>query len=159
MFPKGLIIAVSIGLISGPAFGYFLYSQTNSEQLVYTDYPSISLVTEKTDFILGEDIIITVINSGTTPVRFNDSTFDLRVTGLEGFVYFTPEFDSTQSTLTLEPGKEKSYVWNQMKPDGTPALEGRYKISTSGYAPDNSQLKKSIVINLLKYSSINDLFR
>ena len=37
MFPKGLILAVSIGIISGPLFGIFLYEFVVEEQLVYVD--------------------------------------------------------------------------------------------------------------------------
>ena len=45
MFPKGLILAISLGLISGPLFGIFLYEFAIEEQLVYVDGTSLSIVT------------------------------------------------------------------------------------------------------------------
>ena len=35
MFPKGLIIAISLGIISGQLFGIFLYEFAIEEQLIY----------------------------------------------------------------------------------------------------------------------------
>ena len=44
MFPKGLIIAISLGIISGPLFGIFLYEFAIEEQLIYVEGTSLSIV-------------------------------------------------------------------------------------------------------------------
>ena len=49
MFPKGLILAILVGVISGPIIGIFLYEFGIEEQLVYVDGTSLSIVTEKTN--------------------------------------------------------------------------------------------------------------
>ena len=47
MFPRGLIIAVVIGIIAGAIVGVLLVTQKNGEQLEFVLGPSISIVTEK----------------------------------------------------------------------------------------------------------------
>ena len=58
MFPKGLTLAISLGIIAGPIFGIMLYEFGEQEQLIFVDGDSISIVTEKTDFKTGETILI-----------------------------------------------------------------------------------------------------
>ncbi len=70
MLPKGLIIAISLGIISGPLFGIFLYEFAIEEQLIYVEGTSLSIVTEKTDFKLGESITIKIVNSGTNELKY-----------------------------------------------------------------------------------------
>ena len=58
MFPRGLIIAVVIGIVAGATVGALLVTQKNGEQLEFVQGPSISIVTDKIDFIQGEQIKI-----------------------------------------------------------------------------------------------------
>ncbi len=146
--PNGLIIAMSVGVLSGFILGIFVYSQANHEQLVFEDGPSISIVTEKIDFELGEQVYIRIVNSGTMPLTFSDSSYGLKITGLDGILYYTPI--AAQVISTLEPMDEKTFVWDQKKMDGSDSLEGRYKIIVEGFDHENNKVKKSIVINLLK---------
>ena len=50
MLPKGLILALSLGIIAGPIFGIILFDMGTEEQLVYVDGTSLSIVTEKINF-------------------------------------------------------------------------------------------------------------
>ena len=67
--PKGLILAISIGAIAGPVFGIILFDIGVQEQLVYADGTSLSIVTEKINFKLGEEVVIknhySVVSPGT----------------------------------------------------------------------------------------------
>ena len=146
--PRGLIIAILIGMVSGLVIGIFENFQYNHEQLVFQEGSSISIVTEKIDFELGEQIHIKIINSGTIPLTFPDTSYGLKVTGLDGVLYYTPM--AAQVISTLEPKEEKTFVWNQKKIDGSDSLEGIYKIVVEGFDHENNKVKKSIVINLLK---------
>ena len=146
--PKGLIIAILIGMVSGLAIGLFENFQYNHLQLVFQEGPSISIVTEKIDFELGEQIHIKIVNSGTIPLTFPDASYGLKVTGLDGVLYYTPM--AAQVISTLEPKEEKTFVWEQKKMDGSDSLEGRYKIIVEGVDHENNKVKKSIVINVLK---------
>ena len=146
--PRGLGIAVLVGMLAGLTLGFFVNYQYNHEQLVFQEGPSISIVTEKTDFELGEQVYIKIINSGTVSLTFSDASYGLRVTGLDGILYYTPM--AAQVISTLEPMEEKTFVWNQKKMDGSDSLEGRYKIIVEGFDHENNKVKKSIVINLLK---------
>ena len=65
MIPKGLLIAVLLGLISGPIVGAILFLQDDNQQLIFVEGPSVSIVTEKIDFELKEEIVIKIVNSGT----------------------------------------------------------------------------------------------
>jgi len=146
--PRGLVIAVLIGMLAGLTLGFFVNYQSNHEQLVFQEGPSISILTEKIDFELGEHIYIKIVNSGTTPLTFSDASYGLKVTGLDGVLYYTPM--AAQVISTLEPKEEKTFVWNQKRMDGSDSLEGIYKIVVEGFDHENNKVKKSIVINLLK---------
>ena len=146
--PRGLLIAILIGMVSGLVVGVFENFQYNHEQLVFQEGYSISIVTEKIDFELGEQIHIKIVNSGTIPLTFPDTSYGLKVTGLDGVLYYTPM--AAQVISTLEPKEEKTFVWNQKRMDGSDSLEGIYKIVVEGFDHENNKVKKSIVINLLK---------
>jgi len=146
--PRGLVIAILVGMLAGLTLGFFVNSQSNDEQLVFQLGPSISIVTEKIDFELGEQIYIKIVNSGTVPLTFSDASYGLKVTGLDGVLFYTPMV--AQVISTLEPMEEKTFVWDQKKIDGSDSLEGRYKIIVEGFDYDNNKVKKSVIINLLK---------
>jgi len=146
--PRGLVIALFIGMLAGLTLGFFVNYQSNHEQLVFQEGPSISILTEKIDFELGEHIYIKFVNSGTIPLTYSDASYGLKVTGLDGVLYYTPM--AAQVISTLEPKEEKTFVWNQKRMDGSDLLEGFYKIVVEGFDHENNKVKKSIVINLLK---------
>ncbi len=146
--PKGLMIALCVGMISGLILGLVTYSQTNHEQLVFEDGSSISIVTEKTDFKLGEQISIKIVNSGTVSLTFSDASYGLKITGMDGMLYYVPM--AAQVITKLEPKEEVTFIWNQKKIDNSDSLEGRYKIVVEGVDPENNKVKKSIAINVLK---------
>jgi len=146
--PRGLVIALFIGMLAGLTLGFFVNYQSNYEQLVFQEGSSISILTEKIDFELGEHIYIKIVNSGTISLTFSDASYGLKVTGLDGVLYYTPM--AAQVISTLEPKEEKTFVWNQKKMDGSDSLEGIYKIVVEGFDHENNKVKKSIVINLLK---------
>ena len=146
--PRGLIIAILIGMMAGLVVGFFENFQYNHEQLVFQEGSSISIVTEKIDFELGEQINIKIVNSGTIPLTFPDASYGLKITGLDGTPYYIPV--AAQVISTLEPKEEKTFVWEQKKMDGSDSLEGRYKIIVEGFNYENNKIKKSIVINVLK---------
>ena len=148
MFPKGLIIAILIGVIAGPVFGVFILEIGIEEQLVFVEGDSISIVTEKTDFKVGEDILIKIVNSGTTNLMFSDLSYGLEVKQLDGILVFKPS--SGQMISTLEPHEEFEFTWNQKKNDGKQVLEGRYKITSNAITKNENNLIKSITINILK---------
>jgi len=90
LLAKSLVIFIGIGLISGLALGVYLLDVKNTSQLVFVEGPSISVVTEKIDFKIGEEIKIRIVNSGTTPMIFSDASYGLRITTLYGgIVVFT----------------------------------------------------------------------
>ena len=147
MFPRGLIIAVVIGIIAGAIVGVLLVTQKNGEEVQFVLGPSISIVTEKIDFEQGEQISIKIINSGTSPLTFSDASYGLKITGLDGRVLFSPV--SAQVISTLEPAEEISFVWDQIKNDGDQAAAGTYKIISNALDGDKT-IKKSITINIYK---------
>ena len=147
MFPRSLIIAILIGMAAGGIVGVFLVTQNDGEQLVFVSGPSLSIVTEKIDFELGEPISIKIINSGTVPLTFSDASYGLKVTGLDGRVLYSPV--SAQVISTLEPKGEISFIWDQIKSDGDKASAGTYKIISNGLDGDRT-IKKSITIHIHK---------
>jgi len=63
MLPRGLIIAITVGMLAGAILGLFFVKTENNNQLEYVQGSSLSIVTEKTDFDLGEEISIKIIPS------------------------------------------------------------------------------------------------
>ncbi len=152
MSSKTLIIFTAVGLIAGLVFGIYLMDVKNTNQLVFLDGPSISIVTEKFDFKKGEEIKIRIINSGTVPLTFSDSSYGLRITGLSGMLMYTPDnfLESDQGSYSLAPKEEVEFIWDQIKNDGDSTLEGLYKIHSKGFNPENKKVEKSTAISIWK---------
>ena len=148
MFPRGLILAITIGVVAGPILGIILYETNTHEQLVHVDGSGISILTEKIDFDLGEEIHIKIVNSGTTDLTFPDASYGLEIKQLDGIVVFKPY--SAQVVSTLSSYDEIEFAWDQTKNNGEQILEGRYKITSIGSGNDGNIVKKSITINVLK---------
>tara|TARA_B100000029_G_scaffold356278_1_gene349118 strand:- start:57 stop:503 length:447 start_codon:yes stop_codon:yes gene_type:complete len=148
MFPKGLIVAILLGVIAAPLYGIFLYEFATEEQLVYVDGTSLSIVTEKTDFKLGEPITIKIVNSGTDVLEFSDTSYGLVIKQLDSTPIYSPI--SSQVTSKLESHEEVEFVWNQLKNDETLILEGAYKISVKAFTIDEEIIEKIVSINILK---------
>jgi len=137
-----------MGMIAGAIFGIIFVNFNDPTQLKFLEGPSLSIVTEKIDFNLGEDITIRIINSGTIPLTFSDASYGLKITGLDTTVLYSPI--SAQVISTLEPNEEKTFVWDQIKSDGDPVSAGIYKIVSSGFDTEDKLIKKSVTINILK---------
>ncbi len=148
LLAKSLILFIGVGLISGLALGVYLLDVKNTNQLVFVDGASISVVTEKIDFKIGEEIKIRIVNSGTIPMIFSDASYGLRITTLSGILIYSPI--SAQVISELEPGDEIKLSWDQIKNDGDFALEGLYKISTKAVDSQGNQIEKSIPITIWK---------
>ena len=148
MFPRGLIIAISVGVIAGPIFGILFFEVGIEEQLVFVEGDSFSIVTEKTNFKIGEDVLIKIVNSGTTNLIFSDLSHGLEIRQLDGILVFKPS--SGQMITSLEPQQEFEFIWNQKKNDGKQVLEGIYKITSNAITKNENNLVKSITINILK---------
>lgn len=148
MLAKSLVIFIGVGVLAGFIFGFYLLDMKNTNQLVFVDGSSISIVTEKSDFKKGEEIKITIINSGTTPLTFSDTSYGLKISGLFGIMMYSPP--ASQVITTLKPNEEIVFVWDQMKSDNLPVLEGLYKISSNGIDSMGNKVEKSITINIWK---------
>ena len=148
MAPRGLILALLIGLVAGPVFGIILYQTDTHEQLVFVDGSSISILTEKIEFELGEKISIKIINSGTTELTFSDTSYGLEIKQLDGIIVYKPL--SSQVVSTLDSHDEIEFFWDQVKNNGEQILEGSYKITSVGVDDNKNTIKKSIIINILK---------
>lgn len=120
----------------------------NTNQLVFVDGSSISILTEKSDFKKSEEIKIIIVNSGTTPLIFSDTSYGLKISGLFGVTMYSPH--ASQVVTTLKPSEEVVFLWDQMKNDDVPVLEGLYKISSEGIDPMGNKVEKFITINIWK---------
>ncbi|MGH9999194.1 MAG: hypothetical protein ACRD90_04970 [Nitrosopumilaceae archaeon] len=149
MIPKGALIGLVSGIIIAALFGIFLSSMADqAPALVYVDGPSLSIVTKKTNFKIGEDIVIKIVNSGTVSLKFSDSSYGLRIIGLDGRMLFSPQ--SAQVISILQPKEEKMFVWDQTKSNGERVIEGRYKIVSNALQDNGKILEKSLTINIFK---------
>ena len=148
MIPKGLIIATSVGITTGGILGLFFIDFKTNSQLEFVDGSSLSIVTEKIDFKKGEIISITLVNSGTIPLRADEPSFDLKISGLDGVEMYSPRTVDVPSVI--EPRNDVTFTWDQIKNNGEAAHEGVYKISAVGFDSNNKAVKKSITVNIWK---------
>ncbi|HJM45908.1 MAG TPA: hypothetical protein QGF44_02915 [Candidatus Nitrosopelagicus sp.] len=148
MFPRGLLFAIILGVVSGPIFGIILYEYGVEEQLVYVDGTSLSIVTEKTNFTLGEPISITIVNSGTDELKFPDASYGLIVKQLDSIPIFSPT--TAQVISNLDSHEEVTFVWDQIKNNGDQILEGTYKITSKAITLDGSIIEKIVIIHVFK---------
>ena len=148
MFPKSLIFAIILGGASAPIFGIILYEYGVEEQLVFVEGTSLSLVTEKTTFDLGEPIEIRIVNSGTDELKFSDASYGLVIKQLDSIPVYSPI--SAQVISKLDSHEEVTFVWDQLKNNGEPILEGTYKITSKAIALDDSIIEKIITIHVFK---------
>jgi hypothetical protein len=79
-----LVIAVLVGILAGGIFGAFFVTLKDSNNLEFVEGPSLSIIIPKTDYDLGEEIEIKIINSGTEELTFSDASYGLKITGLDG---------------------------------------------------------------------------
>ena len=148
MLSKSLIIFIGVGLVSALAFGIFLLDLKNTDQLIFVEGNSVSIVTEKIDFKKGEDMKLQIINSGTTPLVFSDASYGLKITGLSGILMYSPI--AAQVISELEPGDEIIFSWDQIKNDGSPVLEGLYKITVNGVDKEGNIVERSTTVTIWK---------
>ena len=136
-------------MVAGLVFGLYLIDVKITSQLVFVEGSSISIVTEKSDFKKGEEIIIRIVNSGTVPLTFSDASYGLRITGLSGILMFSPVI-SDDVISNLDPKDEISFSWNQIKNNGDESLEGLYKISAKGIDNEGNNVEKSTTVTIWK---------
>ena len=141
-------MATSVGIVAGAILGVIFVDSKNPNELNFQQGPSLSILTEKTDFKKGETITIRIINSGSVPLTFSDVSYGLKISGLDGTLLYSPV--AAQVISVLEPKEEKSFEWDQIKNDGDSMLEGTYKISSSAMDNLEKTIKKSITINIHK---------
>jgi len=143
------MIGLGVGVVGAIVIGLFFANLANqAPTLVYVEGSSLSIITEKTNFELGEPINIRIINSGTEPLAFSDSSYGMKIVGLDSRILYSPQ--SLQIISVLEPKEEKMFVWDQTKSDGDKIIDGRYKIVSSAIAGGKNVLTKSLTINVLK---------
>jgi len=138
-----------LGIVGSGLVGIFFTEIANQPPtLAYVQGPSLSVITEQTNFRLGAPINIKVVNSGTVPLTFSDASYGLKIKQLDGIILYIPV--SAQIISILEPKEEKTFVWNQTKSDGSKIIEGRYIIVSSTDSASGNILEKSITINIFK---------
>jgi len=148
MLPRSLVIAILIGVLAGGIFGAFFVNLKDYNHLEFVEGPSLSIITLKTDYKLGEEIEIKIINSGTEELTFSDASYGLKITGLDGRVLYSPI--AAQVISKLEPKQEMTFVWDQIKSDSDPLHGGTYKITSRAIDTLEKTVKKSITINIYK---------
>ena len=149
MIPKGAAIFFIVGLVAAGMLGVYLSQVANQiPALVYTNGPSLTIIPEKINYHLGEPIRVRIINSGTVPLTFLDTSYGLKIEQLDGTIIYSPI--SAQVISKLDPKEEKNFVWDQTKTDGSKTYQGRYKIISSASSDSGDVLKKSVTINILK---------
>lgn len=146
MIPKGLLVAIIVGVSASLALGLYFEKTYNKQGLEFTDGSAISILTDKYDYDLNEKIIVQIINSGTSEVSFQNDLASFRVRALDGTEFFSTSFDGTK----LAPKEKYTFEWNQQKNDNSHILEGRYVLESFAYDGGKHKIHDSTTINIFK---------
>lgn len=148
MFPRGLVVAVSVGAAAGILFGIAIELNGNDDIRIRTDGASVTIVTEERTYAQGEGILVTVYNSGTIGIDFEAGTYyGLRITQLDGILVYAPEPGDSASHLGAGQGAE--IVWPQTKTNGEQVHAGIYRILAEGTSIDGDAVRDSTTVNIL----------
>lgn len=145
MIPKGLFIAIIVGVSSAFALGVYLEKTYNDQTIKFTDGPAISIMSAKSDYFLGEPVKIELVNTGTVDLFFSSQAPSLRVRALDGTEFFSMSYDDTH----LAPKEKLDITWSQQKNDNSFVLEGLYVIESFAF-DGNTKVGDSITVNILK---------
>lgn len=138
-----------VGVVSAGALGAYLFQISGqTPKLVYQDGPSLTIIPDKINYLMGQTVHIRVIDSGTVPLTFSDSSFGLKIRGLDGEIIYSPPSGDGQTQLL--PHQEKLFMWNQTRTGGGKVFEGRYKIECNTSPEAGAELKKSVTINIFQ---------
>ena len=146
MIPKGLFIAIIVGISSALALGVYLQKTYNEDDLRFVQGPSISIITDKQDYTLTDTVIIDIVNTGTTNVFLLDDAPTLRVRALDGTEFNSILYDG----IKLAPKQKHTIQWNQLKKDDSHVLEGRYVLESYAFTEQNQKIQDSTTVNILK---------
>ena len=145
MIPRGLAVSVGAGAVLAAVLGMILIDLKGA-QLEFVDGASLSLVTDGTDFKKGQAIPVRIVNSGTIPLSFPDTSYGTRVTQLDGIAVYS----AGRAESALGPSEENLFVWHQIKDGGEEVLHGTYRIVTEALAADQTRLRESVTINIFR---------
>jgi hypothetical protein len=149
LIPRGAAIFFLVGLVAAGLLGIYLSHVGNQiPTLVYENGSSLTIIPDKINYHLGEAVHIRLINSGTLPLTFSDSSYGLKIARLDGSIIYSPV--SAQVISKLQAKEEKIFTWDQTKTDGSKAYQGRYKIVSSTSPDAGNMLEKSVTINIVK---------
>jgi len=118
-----IVIAISV-LFVIYCQNYVSYPRVTSN---INKIPSVVIITEKTEYHMGEQILITVKNIGTEQITFpGNPPFGIKNSKNESICC-----SGTEGLLTILPNEESTYVWNQLNVVTSQQTEkGKYKIYT-----------------------------
>jgi len=144
MIPKGLLLAIIVGMSSALALGVYLDNTYNDNTIKFVDGPSITVTSDKSDYKLGESVKLEIINTGTVDVSLGKEP-SLLVRALDGTEFFSMSSDGTK----LAPKEKIAITWDQQKNDNSHVLEGRYVIESFAF-DGNTMVHDSITVNIFK---------
>lgn len=92
-------------------------------------FQAIDITTDKSIYVPGEAVNITIRNTGTEPLTFPNAALGLRIENSKTHEKY-PLF-SAQVITTLDSGGKKSVNWDQMDSNGKNVRPGNYTATTS----------------------------
>ena len=151
MIPTSLRIALLVGMGSGIITALVLADIRDNQEILFVAYPSLTILTEKSDYKKGEPVTIRIINSGNETLSFSDSSYGLRITGLAGMLMFDPSPSTEISDgVELTPRDEHVMIWNQQKDNEQTVHDGIYKISIHGFDASGNKIEQTKTINIFE---------
>jgi len=147
MTPNSLKIALFVGMAGGVITALVLADVRTDWTAGHVAGPSLTVLTDEADYKKGEPVSIRIVNSGSVPIRFSDTSYGLQITGLAGMPIFSPDASGT-ARPPLEPGGVRLLVWDQTDYNGEQVFDGIYKISVHGLDPDSNRIGGTATVSV-----------
>jgi len=144
LIPKSLAISVIAGVVAAGILGVLLFN-SDTDRLTFVDGKSVSVVTDSKAYKTGDNVTISIVNSGTEPI-VGKATYGVNIRTLDTTLIYA----TARSSDTIAPGQKIDLTWPQLKDGMTPVLHGVYVIHVDVEYADGGTAQDSVAIEILR---------
>ena len=106
MINRNLLVAVCVGMASSLAIGILLYDEIEEKNL------PLLLTSPKTQYAVGESVLLEIHNTGSYPLLFTNDAFGIRVSDSKGTMVWHAPYNEKHTVI--EPKQTQTIEWDTM---------------------------------------------
>ncbi len=132
------------GVAAAGVLGVLLFDPDGGSP-IFVDGKSVSVLADAETYKIGENVTISIVNSGTEPIA-NGASYGVSIRALDT----TLIYGIGRSFDPIAPGQQIEMTWQQTKDDMTPVLHGVYVIHADVEYADGSTVQDSVAVEILR---------